>query len=214
MQESIDIKKGTTTVCIKCTDGIVMAADKRVTLSGRIVAHKQFEKIYIVNDLLALTMAGSVSDAQLITKLLKAELKLRKIRTKGDGTIKEAANLLGTIVYQNIRKFSPFLGITGFLVGGVDTEGFHVYAIGVDGSVIEQSDYTSDGSGFMMALGVLDTLYRPDIKVSEGIKLAVKSINAAMQRDTGTGEGVDVVTITKQGVKKALTKIIDTTITI
>ncbi len=214
MSDQVSLKKGTTTLCIKCTDGIVVAADKRTTLGGQIVAAKRTDKIFSVSDTIAITTAGSVSDAQLITKLLRAELKLRKIRTKTDAGVREAANLLGSIVYQNIRRFSPFLSITGFLIAGVDPEGFHMYDIGIDGSVIEYTDYYSNGSGFMMAFGVMDTLYKDDIKVADGIKLAVKAVNAAIQRDTATGDGIDVVTITKQGVKKVLTKILDTTITI
>ena len=206
------VKKGTTTTGIKCVDGIVLAADKRVTLGGRIIANKRFDKVFPLTDNIALTIAGQVSDAQLITKLLKAELKLKKIRTGRDSTVRGVASLLGTIVYQNVRRFSPFLGITGFLVGGSDDLGFHLYDIGVDGSVIEHENYVTDGSGFMMAYGVFDTLYKPDIKVAEGIKLAVKAVNAAMQRDTATGDAIDVVTVTKQGVKKVLTKEVDTNI--
>ncbi len=207
------VKKGTTTIGIKCVDGIVLAADKRVTLGGRIIANKRFDKVFPLTDTIALTIAGSVSDAQLITKLLRAELKLKKIRTGKDATVKEVANLLGTIVYQNIRKFSPFLGITGFLIGGVDDIGFHLYDIGIDGSVLEHDNYVTDGSGFMMAYGVFDTLYKPDIKVVDGVKLAVKAVNAAIQRDTATGDAIDVYTVTKQGTKKALTKELETNIT-
>jgi len=208
------IRKGTTTVGIKCADGVVLAADKRVTLGGQIIANKTFDKVYKITENIAITMAGSVSDAQLITKLIKAELKLIKIRTGRDASVRESANLLGAIVYHNIRKFSPFLGITGFLLGGTDSEGFHLYDIGIDGSIIEHEDYVTDGSGFMMAYGVFDTLYKKDIKVQDGIKLAVKAINAAMQRDTATGEGIDVLTVTKQGIKKVLTKQIETNISI
>ena len=105
------------------------------------------------------------------------------------------------------------MGITGFLMGGVDKEGLHLYDIGVDGSVLEHKDYVTDGSGFMMAFGVMDTLYKKDFKVNDGVKLAVKAVNAAMQRDAATGEGIDVYTITKQGVKKVFAEKLNTTIT-
>lgn len=203
------IRKGTTTVGIVCSDGIVLAADKRVTLGGMLVGHKKFDKVYKITDNIVLTVAGSVSEVQLIIKLLQAELKLKSIRTDRQPTVNETANLLSSIVYQNIRKFSPILAITGFILGGTDDQGFHLYEIGVDGSLMKHDDYYSDGSGFMMALGVFETLYKKDMRVNEGVGLAVKAINAAIQRDTASGEGVDVWTITKAGAQKVLTKQIE-----
>ncbi len=206
-------KKGTTTVGIKCVDGIVLAADKRATLGGRIISNKTVDKVFPISDNVAVTMAGVVSDAQLITKLIKAELRLKKYRTGMDMNVKETSNLLGSIVYQNVRRLSPIMGITGFLLGGVDSEGYHLYDVGVDGSVLEHEDYVTDGSGFMMAFGVLDTLYKKGIKVNEAVKLAVKAVNAAMQRDAATGEGIDVYTITDKGVKKVFAEKLNTNIT-
>mgnify|MGYP001619380414 CR=1 FL=1 len=206
------IKKGTTTVGLVCKEGIVLAADKRATMGYNFVADKRVEKICQIADNMAITMAGTVSDAQLIIKLIKAELNLKRIRTEKESTVKETANLLGTMIYQNIRKFSPILGITGFLLGGKDNTGFYLYEIAPDGSVMKYEDYMADGSGMISALSLLDTLYKKASSIEEGIKLAVKCINAALQRDTATGEGVDVYTITKDGVKKVLTKILETSL--
>lgn len=203
------IRKGTTTVGIVCTDGIVLAADKRATFGGQIVADKKVDKVHKITDNIALTIAGSVSDAHLVVKLLQAELRLKYMRTSHQPSVNEAVNLLGTIVYQNVRKFSTILAITAFVVGGTDNSGFHLYDVGIDGSVSKHDDFVSDGSGFMFATGVFETLYRKDIKVNEGIGLAVKAINAAIQRDTASGEGVDVWTITKTGAQKVLTKMVE-----
>ena len=206
MVEDKDLMKtGTTTVALFCKDGIVLCADKRVT-SGYLVAHKKYEKIVKITDEMAVTVAGVVSDVQLLTKLIKAELKLKDIRTGRKATVKEAANLLANIVYGNIRKFSAIPGISHFVLGGVDDAGFHIYDISPDGSMTDSDDYTSSGSGSVMAYGVLETLYKKDISVEEGVKLGVKAINAAVQRDIASGGGVDVVAITKAGVKKILSR--------
>ena len=207
-------KKGTTTVGLVCKDGIILAADKRATLGGHIISNKNMDKVLKITDNMAFTTAGLVSDIQLITKLIKAELTLKRIRNKRETTVKEAANLLGSIMYQNIRQFSTIPGIVAFLLGGRDKSGFHLYELSPDGCVIEATDFAVDGSGMMMAWGVLDTLYKKDITVQDGVKLAVKAISAAMQRDAASGEGVDVFTITKEGVKKVLTKKLETTITV
>lgn len=201
-------KTGTTTVAMVCKDGVVLCADKRVT-SGYLVSYKKFEKIIQINDNLAVTVAGTVSDVQLLTKLLKAELKLKDLRTNRDVTVKEAVNLLSSMVYNNIRKMSLIPGISHFILGGKDDEGTHVYDIGADGSITHIDEYTSSGSGSVMAYGVLETLYKKDMSIADAVTLGAKAINAAVQRDIASGNGIDIVSITKDGVKKVLSKTVD-----
>ena len=212
MVEDMELMKtGTTTVALMCKDGIVLAADRRAT-SGYLIASKNFEKILTISDNMAVTVAGTVSDVQLLVKYIKAELKLKQIRTDRGNTVKEAANLLAMMVYNNIRKFSLIPGISHFIVGGKDDSGFYVYDLSPDGSIAEVDDYTTSGSGSVMVYGVLETMYRKDMSIEDGIKLAVKSLNAALQRDIASGNGIDVITITKDGIKKALSREINTRI--
>lgn len=201
-----DIRKtGTTTIGLVCREGIVLAAEKRMT-SGYFIASKKVEKIIKITDDIAVTIAGTVSDIQLLTKLIKAELKLKQLRTGKLNTVKEAVNLLSGIVYQNIRKFSLIPGISHFVVGGRDNIGFHLYDLSPDGSVTEIDDYTSSGSGSILVYGLFEAEYKKGIKIKEGVELAVRGINSAIQRDIASGNGIDVVTITDKGVKKVLEK--------
>jgi len=200
-----ELKTGTTTIGIVCKDGLVLAADKRAT-SGYLISYKKFDKIINITDNISVTVAGTVSDVQLLTKYLKAELKLKDIRTGRETIVKEAANLLANFVYSNIRKFSLIPGISHFIIGGKDASGFHLYDLSPDGSIVEVDDYISSGSGSVMAFGVLETLYKKGLSVEEGVKLAAKGINAAVQRDIATGNGIDIVTITKDGIKKVFSK--------
>ena len=202
------MKTGTTTIGMVCKDGLVLAADKRAT-SGYLIAWKKFDKIVTITDNIAVTVAGTVSDVQLLVKYLKAELKLKDIRTGRETTVKEAANLLANFVYSNIRKFSIIPGISHFIVGGKDSAGFHLYDLSPDGSIVEVDDYISSGSGSVMTFGVMETLYKKGLSVEEGVKLAAKGINAAVQRDIASGNGVDIVSITKDGIKKVFSKEID-----
>jgi proteasome beta subunit len=200
------LKTGTTTVAIVCKDGLVIAADKRAT-SGNLIVDNRTDKVFEIADSLVITTAGTVSDAQLLTKLIKAELKLKEIRTGRRATAKEAANLLGGLVYDNIRKLSMIPGISHFLLGGFDDEqGFSVWDLFADGSVTKVDTFIGSGSGSVIAYGVLETLYKEGMSVEEGVKLAVKAVNAALQRDSASGGGIDVVSVTKQGVKRVLRK--------
>ena len=204
-----EITTGTTTIGLVCKDGLVLTANKKAT-SRYLISYKKFDKIITITDNIAVTVAGTVSDVQLLTKYLKAELRLKDIRTGRETSVKEAANLLANFVYNNIRKLSLIPGISHFIVGGKDSMGFHLYDLSPDGSIVEVDDYISSGSGSVMAFGVLETLYKKGLTVEEGIKLAAKGVNAAVQRDIASGNGIDIVTITaKDGVKKVFSKMIE-----
>lgn len=204
-------KTGTTTVVIMCKDGVVLAADKRTTAGGMIV-YKKAKKVVPITDKIAVTTAGTVSDIQLLVKLIKAELQLKDIQTSRVSTVEESANLLAGMLYSTFRRPSMVMSIAAFMIAGKDNTGFHAYELGYDGSLIDIDEYASDGSGSVFALGVLETLYKKNMGVEDGIKLAVKAINAALQRDTGSGNGIDVVTITDKGLQWVLEKELDTRI--
>ncbi|PIU76203.1 proteasome subunit beta [Candidatus Pacearchaeota archaeon CG06_land_8_20_14_3_00_35_12] len=201
MSEEIKVlKTGTTTVGIVCKDGIVMAADKRASAGEGFIADRRAKKIHKILENIYVTTAGVVSDVQLVIKLTKAELRLKEIRSRTRPTVKEATNLFASIVYQNIRKFSPILGITAFIVGGKDHEGFSLYEVGADGSVSDFKDYVTSGAyGSFIAYGILENEWNPNMTVNEGLKMAVKVINTAIKRDATVGDGIDVVVIDNKG---------------
>jgi len=204
MKDNKELKTGTTTVGLVCKDGIVLAADKRVTAGY--VANKKFKKIAKITDYIALTMTGVVSEAQLLIKLIQAELKLKDVQTNRISTVPEAASLLSTLIYSNVRKMSMVPGIAAFLMAGADDDGYHLYDLGADGSVQKIDEYAADGSGCLFALGVFESLFKKNLSVDDGVKLAAKAVNAAIQRDLYTGNGIDVVAITKDGVKTVMEK--------
>lgn len=206
------MKTGTTTVGIVCKDGVVLAADKKMTFGGMIVATTKTDKVLVINEDFAITTAGNVSDIQLFIKLLKAQVKLDELRKNKKLKTKEVANFLASVIYSSARQYIPSL--TGFLIGGKDSEGFHLYELGADGTVMPYEDFVADGSGMMFAIGVLESVWKKDMSVEETVKLAVKAVSSAMQRDTASGGGIDIVTITKDGVKKAFTKQLDTRLTL
>lgn len=200
-----NVQKGTTTVGLVCKDGLVLAADKRAT-AGNLIANPKADKIAQVAENIALTMAGNVSDAQLLIKVLTAEMKLRQIRSGRKPTVKGAANLMGSMVYSNIRRMSMLPGVTHFLMGGKDQTGFYLYDLFADGTVTLIDDYVSSGSGSVIAYGLLEAKYDKNMTVEEGVKLVMTAINSALSRDIYSGNGIDVVKITNKGVERLPTK--------
>lgn len=193
------LKTGTTNVGIVCSDGIVLAADNRATM-GYYVAGKDLTKIFKLNDKIAVTVAGSVSDIMMVIKLVKAEMALKENQSSRAIRIKEAANLLTSMCYNAFRRQ---YAIAAFLLGGYDDEGFHLINIEPAGSMMEKKDYDVSGSGMMYAVGVLESKYKKGISTAEGVELAKEAMNAALQRDIGSGNGMDIWVVTKDGVQEA-----------
>ena len=195
------IKTGTTTLGIVCSDGVVLAADKRAT-AGNFIANKTTEKVFPVSDNVAVTIAGLVSDAQMLSRVFRAELKLRQLRSNKIVDIKSAAHLLAGMSYDNVRRPSMVQGIVGFLIAGYDDTGYSLYEIGIDGSIFKQERFVSDGSGSVFAYGVLESSYDEKMTTEEGVELARKSLKTAMSRDSASGDGFDIFTISKTGLEK------------
>ena len=190
-----EIKHGTTTLALTTTEGLVIAAEKRATM-GYLIAHKAVTKVLKITDNIVITTAGMVGDAQMIAKYLKAELQLYEIRKKRKITMKAASTLLSNLLYGN--RFSvPFH--VQLILAGKDEDGYPIYSLGADGSSISD-DYTSTGSGSVMAYGVLEDKFKDGLTLKEGINIAARAIRSAMARDIASGGAVDVFTITEKGI--------------
>lgn len=199
------LKTGTTTVGIVCKDGIVLAADTRAT-AGNLIVDKNVKKVVPVSKTIAVTTSGSVSDLQLLLKYLKAELRLRQIRHARSTTPAEAANLLSSWVYHILRSS---MGVCHFVLGGFEKSGF-LYDIFPDGSLTKVEDYVASGSGSVFAFGVLEDQFKPDMSSQEAMDLALKAVNASLQRDSASGNGINIMLIDKSGVQEKVVKRLNT----
>jgi proteasome beta subunit len=186
--------EGTTTVGIVCSDGVVLATERRATM-GNFIASKTAKKIYQIDDLVGMTTAGSVGDAQQIVRLISVESQLYKMRRQEPMTIKGITTLLSNILSG--QRYYPLM--VQLLIGGVDKNGPGMYSLDAIGGTIEETKAVSTGSGSPIAYGVLEDRYKEDITVEDGVGLAIRALHNAMKRDSASGEGIDVVMITKDG---------------
>lgn len=199
------LKTGTTILGIVCKEGVVMAADRQVT-AGNIVMNKNTEKVVKINDYIVSSWTGGAADAQRSGKLIAAELKLKELKSHVRPSVKEAANLTATVTYSLIRQPSMIPNIVGTLVGGFDEDGSaELYTIEPAGGVYKVEDYDANfGSGMPYVLGLLERQYKKNLSVNDGIELAKEALKSSTQRDTGSGYGIDIYTITKDGIKKVV----------
>lgn len=183
-------KKGTTTVGVVCDEGVVLSADRRVS-AGNLVVHKAFKKLYKITDNIGVSVAGMVSDNQMLITYLRAAMQKYEMRQRRKPTPKACSTYLAHMLYGN-RFTWPFRA--RMLLAGYN-EGPELYSLGGDGSRIED-DYVATGSGSPMAYGKLEDQYEEEMSLEDAEKLAVSAVRAAVSRDAFTGEGVDVMIFT------------------
>jgi proteasome beta subunit len=189
LQESM---KGTTTIGIVFAGGVILATEKRATM-GYMIASKKAKKVYQVAERIGMTTAGGVGDAQQLARILTVECNLYQIRRSRAITVGASATLLSNYLNQN-RYFPYYVQL---LVGGVDETGPSVYSVDAMGGATKEEEIVATGSGSPMAYGVLEDRFRPKMTEDEAIDIAIRSLKSAMKRDAGSGEGIQVVVITK-----------------
>ena len=189
------ILHGTTTVGIKAKDGVVLCADMRAS-AGYFIANNNTMKIQKIDDHAGMTMAGGVADAQNITDILRYHANLHRIQKQEPIPIKSLTRLTSLIFQQN--RGYPF--IADILVGGYDKQGPALYNIDMFGSA-EEKTYVTTGSGSPVAYGLLEEEYHKDISVEDAKVLALRAVKAAITRNIGTGDGINISIIDKNGFR-------------
>ncbi|MEM2855896.1 MAG: archaeal proteasome endopeptidase complex subunit beta [Candidatus Nitrosocaldaceae archaeon] len=198
MSNYVDAHKlhGTTTVGLQCKDGVVLATDNRATAGFLYIAHRNVKKIAKIDNHVALTMAGTVADAQNMVDILRYYANTYRLQNKRPIPVKSCARLASNVFFAN--RFYPY--IIEILVGGYD-EKPDLYKIDLFGSINKES-FVSTGSGSFVAYGILENEFKEDMRVDEGAKVAARAINAAILRNAGTGDGIDVTIIDANGYRE------------
>ncbi|MEA3189533.1 MAG: proteasome beta subunit [Thermoplasmata archaeon] len=183
----------TTTVGIKTPEGIVLATDRRATM-GYYVADKDVVKIEPLDADSAITIAGSVAQAQSYAHMLRLNLEYTRGRRGWSLSPQELAKLAA----HTIQRAGGIYG--QFILATRGTDGTHLWDVGGDGSLIAKRDYTCTGSGTGPAVGVLESADWSKVKgMKDAVELAKKAVRASTQRDVASGNGFVVYTLPNAG---------------
>ncbi len=191
------IKKGTTTCALTCKDGVVLAADTRAS-AGLFIADRHVMKIQRVDKHLAMTIAGGVADAQNLVDTMRYNANIYRLQNKELMPVKSAARLCSNILF-NQRYFPYYVQI--IMAGYTPGEGSNIYNIDLFGSLTTEK-FISTGSGSPVAYGYLESEYKDGMSVNEAYKVAMQAIAAAIRRNAGTGDNINVVIIDKDGYRE------------
>jgi proteasome beta subunit len=191
---------GATAVGITFNDGVVIASEKRIAY-GNFLVSKTTKKTFPLTDKVGAACAGLVADMQILALQIRALTKIRKMELKRDVPPNSVAKMISNLMYE--RRYFPLL--TQVIVGGIIDKPA-IYTLDPLGSVLPD-EYAAVGTGAEMALGVLDPQFKEGMSEKDAVDLAIRSIKAATMRDSFSGDGIDVLVITKQGIKEFTEKL-------
>ncbi len=192
-----NVKKGTTTVGIVCSDGVIIGADSRATMDT-FIASSEAIKVYKISNTLAMTIAGGVGDAEYLVKLLKVQNEMYQMDEGKPLSPTSATSLVSLILQEN--KMMPYL--VQLILAGLNKGVPELYNIDALGGYTKESKFTSTGSGSLTALGYVESIYSAELTTQEAAKHVLKALKIAMRRDSATGDGTKLVSMTKRGFKE------------
>jgi len=199
-QHGISWMPGATTVGVVFDGGVLLAAEKRVTY-GNFIMSKDGKKVFKVTDRIGVACAGLVGDMQILAREMQAQTNLYSMDVGRPITVRSASKLLANVLFN--RRYNPL--ITQTIVGGLDEEGASIYILDILGSLIPDK-YAAVGSGTEIAMGVIEEGYKDNLNLNEAKELVTRAIKSAISRDAMSGDGVDFLVVTKDGITEESTK--------
>jgi len=191
---------GATAVGITFEGGVVFASEQRIAF-GNFLVSKSTKKTFEITSQVGATCAGLVADMQILSLQIAALAKIRKMEIKREVPPNSVAKMMSNMMYE--RRYFPLL--TQVIVGGVVDKPV-LYTLDPLGSVLPD-EYAAVGTGAEMALGVLDPQFKSNMTKDEAVDLAKKAVRSASLRDSASGDGLDIMVITKDGIKESFEKI-------
>ena len=185
---------GATTIGVTFKEGVILASEKRVSY-GYLIVSKTGKKVFKITDHVGAACAGLVSDMQVLIREVSAYGNLFRLDVGRSISVRSAAKLMSNLLFN--RRLAPL--ITQTIVGGVDEEGPSLYSLDPLGSVLPDK-FTVVGSGTEIAMGVVEEGYKDNMNAEEAKELVVRAMKSAVSRDIMSGDGVDFLTITKDGI--------------
>lgn len=192
---AFEFMPGATVVGISYNNGVILAAEKRVSF-GNFVVNKSIKKTFPVTDHVGAACAGMVADMQVLVRQVEALAKIRKLETRREVPPNSVAKLMSVIMFE--RRYFPLL--TQVIVGGINGKP-EIYTLDPLGSVLPD-EYAAVGTGAEMALGIMDAEFKPNMTEEKAKELAIRAIKSAIQRDSSSGDGIDVLVVSKTGHKE------------
>ncbi|XP_045067043.1 proteasome subunit beta type-6-B like protein-like [Coregonus clupeaformis] len=190
------VSTGTTILAVTFNGGVIIGSDSRASIGGYYVSSKTINKLIQVHDRIFCCIAGSLADAQVVTKAAKFQISFHSIQMESPPLVKAAASILKELCYNNKEELQA-----GFITAGWDRKkGPQVYTVALGGMLLSQP-FTIGGSGSTYIYGYADAKYKPDMSKEECLQFATNALALAMGRQCQPEAWHTLVVITEEGVE-------------
>ena len=173
------VKRGATAIGIKCKDGVILIADKRV--GSKLLEADTIEKIYKIDEHICAATSGLVADARVLIDRARIEAQINRLTYDEAITVKELAKRICDFKqqytqYGGVRPFGVSL-----LIAGVD-EVPKLYETDPSGALLEYKA-TAIGMGRNTVVEYFEKEYRPDMNFDEVLILGLVAMGKAIESE-------------------------------
>ena len=167
------VKRGTTTVGLKYTDGVVLIVDKRI--SSSLIEPDSIEKIFQIDDYIGCAASGLIADARALVERIRLDAQINEITYGEKIPIKTLVKRICDFkqAYTQYGGARPF-GTT-LIIAGVDATGPQLFATDPSGALMEYKA-NSEGFGRSDAMAYFEEKYKENMTLEEAIDMGIKAI--------------------------------------
>src|SRR3989344_1230589 len=191
------VRQGSTAIGMVCKDGVLLVTDKRIV--DKLVVAEAIEKIWQIDDHIAATASGIISDARVLIE--RAQLKAQQHKVAYDSDIDILTIVKDMCAIKQVCTQSGGLRPFGVsvLVAGVDISGPVLFETDPTG-IFFQYRASVIGEGEPEIEEILSKEYKKDISIEDALKLAIKALNQILDKDFEV-ERIDAAYITTKDKK-------------
>lgn len=167
------VSQGTMGVACKFSDGVIFAADKKIT--SRLLIPDSVEKIFPIDDHIIAVSAGLVGDARRLIGIARQKAQENRVyydsEIQIETLVKEVSNIKQ--LYTQYGGMRPF-GIS-FIVGGVDSTGKRLFETEPSGALAEYHAIAI-GKNRNKAMDFFEKEYKENLSRDAGVRLLLKAL--------------------------------------
>ncbi|HLF54238.1 MAG TPA: archaeal proteasome endopeptidase complex subunit alpha [Candidatus Nanoarchaeia archaeon] len=194
------VRQGSTAIGMVCADGVLLVADKRIV--DKLVIPESVEKIFQIDDHIAATASGILSDARVLIE--RAQVKAQQHKVTYDSPIDTVSVVKDICALKQMCTQSGGLRPFGVsvILAGIDADGPKLYETDPTG-IYFQFRATVIGEGETEIEEILDKEFSEKMTIEEGLRLAINALNKILDKNFSV-ERIDAAYITlidKQFVK-------------